>query len=214
MRKTKAAFLRSRLTSADIPAKKLWSLLAERTGFHLRGARLKAAFSTQALDGPDAAQSFQNFFMDKLAGITQRLSTFSQQATSPTDANMLMAKSIMFIFRPVMRKEVVMHLSRLRKKTSPNDAFPNRLLGADDSVTDLFVAVCNTSFEEGHFPIALKEVIIIPVLKKPQLEPSVLGNYRPVSNLHLPGKLIECIAAARLSGHLSNKFPTPQSVGV
>ncbi|KAK3516012.1 hypothetical protein QTP70_000992 [Hemibagrus guttatus] len=47
--------------------------------------------------------------------------------------------------------------------------------------------VINGSLTSGHVPIAFKKVRVIPILKKPALDPSDVSNYRP-NNLHDPNQ--------------------------
>ncbi|KAK3505986.1 hypothetical protein QTP70_003198, partial [Hemibagrus guttatus] len=39
--------------------------------------------------------------------------------------------------------------------------------------------VINGSLTSGHFPTAFKKARVIPILKKPALDPSDISNYRP-----------------------------------
>ena len=81
----------------------------------------------------------------------------------------------------------------------------------------------NLSFSKGVFPDAWKQATIIPLFKG-GVEREV-SNYRPVSLLPLPGKLLEKIAHAQLSGFLEENgmisdkqggfrkgFPTASSI--
>ncbi|KAK3575634.1 hypothetical protein QTP86_031591, partial [Hemibagrus guttatus] len=43
--------------------------------------------------------------------------------------------------------------------------------------------VINGSLTSGHVPIAFKKARVIPILKKPALDPSDISNYR-LNNLH------------------------------
>uniref|UniRef100_A0A8C6XR48 Reverse transcriptase domain-containing protein n=1 Tax=Naja naja TaxID=35670 RepID=A0A8C6XR48_NAJNA len=56
-------------------------------------------------------------------------------------------------------------------------------------------AVVNASLREGVFPSALKEAVVRPLLKKPALDPTVLDNFRPVSNLRFLAKVVESVVA-------------------
>jgi hypothetical protein len=49
----------------------------------------------------------------------------------------------------------------------------------------------------------MKHAMVTPLLKKPTLDASDLGNYRPVFNLSFLSKLIERIVAAQLMDHLA-----------
>ena len=62
--------------------------------------------------------------------------------------------------------------------------------------------ITNLSFEEGYVPDNLKIALILPLLKKLGLDPEVLKNFRPVSNLPYLSKLLERLAAVRLVDHM------------
>ncbi len=64
-----------------------------------------------------------------------------------------------------------------------------------------FVAIINKSLSTGVMPDCLKEAMLTPILKKPQLDPEDLNNYRPISNLPYLSKLIERVVAAQLVCH-------------
>ena len=60
----------------------------------------------------------------------------------------------------------------------------------------------NGSFESSCMPTDLKRAHVRPRLKKSSLDPDVLNNYRPVSNLPFVSKIIEKVVDARLEEHL------------
>ncbi len=49
----------------------------------------------------------------------------------------------------------------------------------------------NTSLLSGTFPQSLKTAVVKPLLKKSNLDSTILSNYRPISNLPFIGKIIE-----------------------
>ncbi|KAK3522577.1 hypothetical protein QTP86_024997 [Hemibagrus guttatus] len=51
----------------------------------------------------------------------------------------------------------------------------------------LIIPVINGSLTSGHVPTAFKKARVIPILKKPALDPSDISNYRP-NNLHDPNQ--------------------------
>ena len=51
-------------------------------------------------------------------------------------------------------------------------------------------------------PIALKKAVVKPLIKKPKLDPEVLGNYRPVSYLPYLSEILERAVADQLQAHL------------
>ena len=56
----------------------------------------------------------------------------------------------------------------------------------------------------GVFPDTLKAAIVRPLLKKHNLDPTILGNYRPISNLPFLGKVIEKTIILQLDTFLQN----------
>uniref|UniRef100_A0A3B1J4V1 Reverse transcriptase domain-containing protein n=1 Tax=Astyanax mexicanus TaxID=7994 RepID=A0A3B1J4V1_ASTMX len=67
--------------------------------------------------------------------------------------------------------------------------------------------IVNSSLVSGTFPKSLKTAAIKPLLKKRTLDPSVLNNYRPVSNLPFIAKIIEKIAFNQISNFLdTNRY--------
>ena len=71
----------------------------------------------------------------------------------------------------------------------------------------------NISLQTGTFPKALKTAVIKPLLKKSNLDATVLNNYRPISNLPFLGKVLEKVVYQQLSDFLlsNNVFDTFQS---
>lgn len=65
----------------------------------------------------------------------------------------------------------------------------------------------------ASFPLSLKTADVTPVLKKPNLDLSVLSNYRPISNLPFIAKLLESTVASQLQSFLveNNLFDPFQS---
>ena len=49
----------------------------------------------------------------------------------------------------------------------------------------------------------MKQVLVAPLLKKDDLDPKVLKNYRPVSNLSFLSKVLERVVAARLTNYMT-----------
>ena len=48
---------------------------------------------------------------------------------------------------------------------------------------------------EGKVPLALKEMLITPIRKKPSLVVDNIGNYRPVANVSFLSKVVERVVA-------------------
>ncbi|KAI2660988.1 RNA-directed DNA polymerase from mobile element jockey [Labeo rohita] len=62
--------------------------------------------------------------------------------------------------------------------------------------------IINSSLSLGHVPKPFKLAVIKPLIKKPQLDPSELANYRPISNLPFMSKILEKVICAQLCSFL------------
>ena len=60
----------------------------------------------------------------------------------------------------------------------------------------------NASLSSGTVPDSLKNGIIIPLLKKPSLDPSLFANYRPITNIPFLSKVFEKVVASALVKYL------------
>ena len=68
----------------------------------------------------------------------------------------------------------------------------------------VFIYRFDDSVTTGQFPNTLKSAGVKPLLKKPTLDPHILTNYRPVSNLSFLSKVIEKVIAKQLTTHMLN----------
>ena len=70
-------------------------------------------------------------------------------------------------------------------------------------VTMLITRIINQSFGNinGHVPTSFKLADVIPLLKKADLIPEILKNFRPISNLAFLSKIIEKVATKQLLHH-------------
>ena len=57
--------------------------------------------------------------------------------------------------------------------------------------------------EDANVPDSMKQALVTPLLKKDDLDPEVLKNYRPVSNLSFFSKVLERVVAARLTNYMT-----------
>ncbi len=60
-----------------------------------------------------------------------------------------------------------------------------------DAVGPYLVTKINRCFETSSVPEMIKHATVFPLLKRPNLDPSVLANYRPISNVSFTTKILE-----------------------
>ena len=69
--------------------------------------------------------------------------------------------------------------------------------------SELISRLANLSFAEGIFPTTYKTAAVLPLLKKPSLDPSIPANHRPISNLNNISKILERLFFLRFYPHVS-----------
>ena len=72
-----------------------------------------------------------------------------------------------------------------------------------DEIVLTVTEVVNDSLAKGVVPSAFKHAIVKPLLKKANLDPENLKNYRPVSNLPFFSKVLERVVLHQLLEHLA-----------
>ena len=69
--------------------------------------------------------------------------------------------------------------------------------------------IVNQSISECVVPVTLKSASVTPLIKKANLDPDDMKNYRPVSNLSYISKLIERVVVAQLQTHMKDNSLNP-----
>ena len=64
------------------------------------------------------------------------------------------------------------------------------------------LSIANCSLQTGVFPAAFKTAVVRPLLKKSNLDPDILNNYRPVSNLPFLSNILEKVVFNQLNDFL------------
>ena len=69
-------------------------------------------------------------------------------------------------------------------------------------MTPDLLEIVNMSLLSGVFPQAMKTAVVKPLMKKKNLDTSVMDNYKPISNLAILSKIIEKAAFKQLKNSL------------
>jgi hypothetical protein len=106
-------------------------------------------------------------------------------------------------FSPLGSDDLRKLILKAKPTTSALDPAPTKfVLEFLEILLPVFERMINLSLSSGIVPRSFKTASVIPLLKKPGLDPDVLGNYRPVSNLPFASKLLERAVAEQLNEHL------------
>ncbi len=144
-------------------------------------------------------------FSEKISNIRKEIGTSSCN-TEVTQIQPQSQKEVtMSVFETIDSKileEIVQHLksSTCYLDTLPTSFFKSVL----NSLEVDLLEVVNTSLLSGTFPNSLKTAVVKPLLKKRNLDSTMLSNYRPISNLPFIGKIIEKIVFNQLNNYLNS----------
>ena len=84
------------------------------------------------------------------------------------------------------------------------DPLPSRVLKELlPTVGPVILSLMNLSFSTGIVPSNFKAAVLKPLLKKPGLDPELVRNYRPISNLPFLSKVQERIVAKQIVDYLT-----------
>ncbi len=145
------------------------------------------------------ADDFATFFINKMTNLTAQFST-PQTVKHILPANIHSFTS----FSPLSEAEVSKRILSSHPTTWPLGLIPSHLLQAiSPAVVPALTHIVNTSLHTGVFPSAFKQARITPLLKKPTLNPTLLGNYRPVSLLPFIAKTLERVVFNQVSAFLT-----------
>lgn len=154
-----------------------------------------------SLTSPARCEEFATHFSDKIDNIRKTITQaapnlLSAELTPPCNSNM---DSFSLIDSATL-KEVV---SNLKVSSCPLDPIPTTLFKSTfDSLSEDVLAIVNDSLLKGIFPAALKTALVRPLLKKSNLDPTILSNFRPISNLPFLSKILEKIVFKQLNDYL------------
>ena len=159
------------------------------------------------------ADNFNSLYVDKAKKIRQDFST------PPTvEQHKLHVSTSSFTelhdFVPATVEEITNFLSDMTIKTSPEDPIPAPVLKLiiKDLIPHILTLV-NLSLATGSVE-GLKESVVIPILKKHNLDHEILNNFRPITNIEFIGKMIEKVVLSRLNQHMNaNNMHTSEQFG-
>ncbi len=151
------------------------------------------------------SNDFMNFFTDKIDNIRNTTTNVDSTASS-TSASFTAPKEILQCFTTIGQEELNKLITASKPTTCLLDPVPTKLLKELPVAEEPLLNIINSSLSLGHVPKPFKLAVIKPLIKKPQLDPSELANYRPISNLPFMSKILEKVVSAQLCSFLQKKY--------
>ncbi len=136
------------------------------------------------------SNDFMNFFTDKIDNIRNTITNVDSTASS-NSASFIAPKEKLLCFTTIGQEELNKLITTSKPTTCLLDPVPTKLLKELPVAEEPLLNIINSSLSLGHVPKPFKLAVIKPLIKKPQLDPSELANYRPISNLPFMSKILE-----------------------
>ncbi|KAK3538365.1 hypothetical protein QTP86_000558 [Hemibagrus guttatus] len=131
------------------------------------------------------AEYFATFYTEKIERICQ---TFTSPPTSSTSHSQHSTTPSLMQLSTVAAEEVLQIIRSCNPTTCPLDPILSAMLQTiSPDLLPFITTVINGSLTSGHVPTVFKKARVIPILKKPALDPLNISNYRP-NNLHDPNQ--------------------------
>ena len=191
-------FWRSRIESDRTDPRRLWRSIDALLG----RSRLAASASI-------TADEYCRYFAQKVDTVRR-----ATAGSPPPSFASNRSSSSLFTFQPTTTEEVALLIRRLPDKSSAADPIPTSVLkDVADLVAPYIARLFNVSVSVGRFPSSFKQAFVTPIVKKAGLDKEDVKSYRPISNLPILSKLLERLAARRLTDyiHEANILPSLQS---
>lgn len=149
------------------------------------------------------ANKFNEFFVQKIAKIRQELILISDKTSSSNHISASETPSTLSEFEPASEEEVKRIIMSSKSKYCIQDPIPTTLLkDCLEPLLPCLTQIINLSLSQGVMPASLKKSLVVPLLKKANLDVEAFKNFRPVSNLAYLSKTVERLIAKRLKKHM------------
>ena len=154
------------------------------------------------------AEKFKSFFIDEIRRIRDSLPVHSTGFPNVPylDNSATQSRSCEFAtFQRVSTDLIANFIKSSRVKTCALDPLPASVLTKClPRLLPVITDIVNRSLDEALMPNSLKTALIIPLLKKTNLDTEDFKNFRPVSNLPFVSKLIEKSVAVQLVQYIDD----------
>ena len=152
-------------------------------------------------DPTNLANRFNLFYADKVNNIRAKIPPIASTANINTNS-FAFAGTPLRNFNPITVEEFKKLLKGKAIKAAYNDFLPRSVMkNVFDTLLPYIVDLVNLSLSTGSMQ-SINEGTIVPLLKKSGLDPELLKNYRPVSDIVLISKLIETVVLDQFNSHV------------
>ena len=147
--------------------------------------------------------AFSDYFRNKVEGLRDELDSVTCDNVNDSLLDKPFSEVPLVRFDEISESEVEKIILASPPKSCSLDPIPTTiLLKCLESTLKDITAIINYSLRTGTVPDVFKQAVVIPLLKKSNLDQDNLKNYRPVSNLPFLSKILEKVVLKQLNKHL------------
>ena len=141
----------------------------------------------------------QNFYLNHETMVTEFLNERQHDTQPYPFAGLSRLDENNYLTKPVSRYDIISTIKEFKNNKAPGESDSNKiiLIQLPNSAINRLKDIKNLSVSPGYFSIVLKNGILI-LIPKPGKDPKDPINYRPITLLEVPGKIIERIINKRL----------------
>uniref|UniRef100_A0AAZ1Y2P9 Reverse transcriptase domain-containing protein n=1 Tax=Oreochromis aureus TaxID=47969 RepID=A0AAZ1Y2P9_OREAU len=149
------------------------------------------------------SNDFMNFFTNKILIFREKITNNHPTDVILSTATFSTIDVKLGSFSPIDLSELTSIITSSKPSTCLLDPIPTKLLKEVlPLINSSILKMINLSLIIGYVPQAFKLAVVKPLLKKPSLDPAVLANYRPISNLPFISNILERVVVKQLTDHL------------
>uniref|UniRef100_A0A669EZ27 Reverse transcriptase domain-containing protein n=1 Tax=Oreochromis niloticus TaxID=8128 RepID=A0A669EZ27_ORENI len=144
------------------------------------------------------SNDFMNFFTNKILIIREKITNNHPTDVILSTATFSTIDVKLDSFSPIDFSELTSIINSSKPSTCLLEPIPTKLLKEVLPLINASILnMINLSLIIGYVPQAFKVAVV-----KPSLDPAVLANYRPISNLPFISKILERVVVKQLTDHL------------
>ncbi len=155
-----------------------------------------------------SSNDFMNYFTSKIDTIRDKIVTMQPSATvSHQIVRYRSPEEQLHSLSTIREEELYKRVKSSKPTTYMLDTIPSKLLKEVlPEIIDPLLTIINLSLSLGYVPKTFKLAVIKPLIKKTQLDPKDLVNYRPISNLPFLSKILEKVVSLTIIFLLREKW--------
>ena len=146
----------------------------------------------QPLSSADlSASDFMEYYNEKVDNIRNKIPQSSENISGDVSTSSTSTEHVLSDFELISMSDLTKMVMAARCTTCSVDPLPAWVVKELWSTLGHYVlTIMNSSLSTGIFPACFKSAVVKPLLKKPNLDPNSVANYRPVSNLSFLSKIL------------------------